>query len=77
MSAMSGFTHDFETAELSGEECAAFGRLVDDLCHRPEQRRLSAYLAAVVRPQQTGTCDLAERHARRMWRSVAYPHDHA
>jgi hypothetical protein len=65
------FTHDLETVELSDEECADYGRLVDDLCNRPDQRRLSVYLGAVTRPQSGGTCDIAAHVARRMWREQA------
>jgi hypothetical protein len=71
MRIMNGFTYDAETAELTEEECAVFGRLVGDLCHASGQRELSVYLSAVTRPQKEQIVGLAERAAGRMWRERA------
>ncbi len=68
---MNRFTFDLETVELSDEECADYGRLVDDLCNRTDQRRLSVYLGAVTRPQSGGICDIAAHVAGKMWRAEA------
>lgn len=71
MRGMNGFTYDAETAELTEEECTAFGRLVGSLCHASGQRELSVYLSAVSRPQREQIVGLAERAAQRMWREGA------
>jgi hypothetical protein len=71
MAIMNRFTHDLETVELSDEECARYGRLVDDLCQGKEQRQLSVYLGAVTRSQVGGVCDLAGQVVQRMWREQA------
>ena len=65
---MRRFTIDAETIELPAEECAAFGRLVDDLCVSSKQRDLSAFLAAVTRPQLPVVADVGGAVAARMWR---------
>jgi hypothetical protein len=71
MRLMTRFTHDVETAELTADECAAYAGLVASLCNRPEQRRLSAYLSAVTRPQIGYVLTLAAGEAQRMWRDEA------
>jgi hypothetical protein len=71
MRLMTRFTHDVETTELSAAECSAYASLVGGLANRPEQRRLSAYLSAVTRPQQGYVLTLAEGEAHRMWRDEA------
>ena len=71
MMIMDRFTHDLETAELSEQECAEFGRIVGRLCDVQAQSRLSVYLALVCRPQMPAVCDYIAVHAGRMWRSEA------
>jgi hypothetical protein len=66
---MDRFTHDLETAELTGGECAEFARLVGDLCECPEQRRMSAFLGSVARPQAADVCDYVGRRMGRLWRN--------
>ena len=65
---MRRFTIDAETVELSAEECAAFGRLAGEECVSSKQRDLSAFLAAVTRPQLPVVADVGGAVAARMWR---------
>lgn len=71
MTPMTRFTHDLETVELSDEECAAYGRLVDNLCNSSDQRGMSAYLSAVTRPQSATVLGVYDAVAPRLWRTEA------
>lgn len=69
MPGMPRFTHDLESVSLTGAECAEYAEIVQFTCHRDDQYKVSAWLAAIGAPQPSGVCDFAQRQARKMWRT--------
>lgn len=67
---MRAFTHDFESVDLTDDECVAFSQLVIETCRREVQRSLSAILASVIKPYPETTIDAVQGQARWMWKTA-------
>lgn len=67
---MKKFTHDIESVSLSDEEMASFAHIVQDLCHLHIQHQVCMILEQVKQPIPESGCDMAQRWARRMWKTA-------
>jgi hypothetical protein len=65
---MRAFIHDYESVELTDEECAEYGTLVDRLCYPDLQHRVSLWFATIARPQPDSVRDHICRQIERSWR---------
>ncbi len=68
MSGMKAFCNDFESTNLSVDECSAFVAIAKSACYPDLQHRVSDWLAGVGRAQVNSVCDHIVSQVQRAWR---------